>query len=568
MRIALGVLTPDAGEVRWRASPSTRASADASATCPRNEVSTRRCACSTSSSTSRGCTGVGAPTLGAGPRRRSRCSGSPDRAGDRVEALSLGNQQRVQLAAGARARPRSARARRAVLGPRPGRRRRALGGAAAPGVEPRRTGRVLEPSARSRRAALRRGRADRPTDASWRTARSTSCGPGGSGDASSCRSRHARRRVARVDPRRRARGVDGRRRRARARRRAVDEQRVLDLARASGDVVRFGPVHPTSGGAVPRGGGRMTELDRAPAPTDRGAWRLVAARDFSVRLRDKGFVDLDRDHAQPCSRSSSCCGAFGGDDTPSFDLGAHRRRRRGDRRRARARRPSGGGSSSPPARGTTRRRPRKRCATAASTPCCWTTGCCSATSGVPPPLTQIVQDAVARSTIRGGLDEAGVPPDEIDALLDRRRSRCARSSRMIPNRDAERRHRVHRRAARLRAALRLRRVGRDRRDRGEGLAGRRDPALDDPAAAAARGQDRRHRPARHRAARRLSRRSRSCSSLAHRRARASGRRGRHRARRAGVVRRWGSRSTPACSRSRARSSPAWRSCRTRWCRST
>ncbi len=25
----------------------------------------------------------------------------------------------------------------------------------------------------------------------------------------------------------------------------VDEQRVLDLARASGDVVRFGPVHPT-----------------------------------------------------------------------------------------------------------------------------------------------------------------------------------------------------------------------------------------------------------------------------------------------------------------------------------
>ncbi len=26
------------------------------------------------------------------------------------------------------------------------------------------------------------------------------------------------------------------------------------------------------------------------AATDRGMWRVVAARDFSVRLRDKGFV--------------------------------------------------------------------------------------------------------------------------------------------------------------------------------------------------------------------------------------------------------------------------------------
>ncbi len=31
-------------------------------------------------------------------------------------------------------------------------------------------------------------------------------------------------------------------------------------------------------------------LAHAPRPTDRGAWRLVAARDFTVRLRDKGFV--------------------------------------------------------------------------------------------------------------------------------------------------------------------------------------------------------------------------------------------------------------------------------------
>ena len=31
-------------------------------------------------------------------------------------------------------------------------------------------------------------------------------------------------------------------------------------------------------------------MSDAPARTDRGMWRVVAARDFSVRLRDKGFV--------------------------------------------------------------------------------------------------------------------------------------------------------------------------------------------------------------------------------------------------------------------------------------
>ena len=31
-------------------------------------------------------------------------------------------------------------------------------------------------------------------------------------------------------------------------------------------------------------------MSDAPAGTDRGMWRVVAARDFSVRLRDKGFV--------------------------------------------------------------------------------------------------------------------------------------------------------------------------------------------------------------------------------------------------------------------------------------
>ena len=67
----------------------------------------------------------------------------------------------------------------------------------------------------------------------------------------------------------------------------ADDQRVLDLARSVGEVRHFSRVRPT-----------LSELFREvivvvsgdPAATDRGTWRVVAARDFSVRLRDKGFV--------------------------------------------------------------------------------------------------------------------------------------------------------------------------------------------------------------------------------------------------------------------------------------
>ena len=60
--------------------------------------------------------------------------------------------------------------------------------------------------------------------------------------------------------------------------------------------------------------------ERAPAPTDRGMWLVVARRDFRVRLRDKGFV---------ISTGITICvlsvfiliRAYGGDATPSFDLG-------------------------------------------------------------------------------------------------------------------------------------------------------------------------------------------------------------------------------------------------------
>ena len=55
--------------------------------------------CSSSSCTSRGSTGSSAPTRARGRRDDRACSGSPSVPSDRVEELSLGNQQRVQLAA-------------------------------------------------------------------------------------------------------------------------------------------------------------------------------------------------------------------------------------------------------------------------------------------------------------------------------------------------------------------------------------------------------------------------------------------------------------------------------------
>jgi ABC-2 type transport system ATP-binding protein len=73
MRIALGVLEPDAGEVRWRGEPV-------------DALARRRF-------------GYMPEERGLYPKMRVREQLVEERAGDRVESLSLGNQQRVQLAA-------------------------------------------------------------------------------------------------------------------------------------------------------------------------------------------------------------------------------------------------------------------------------------------------------------------------------------------------------------------------------------------------------------------------------------------------------------------------------------
>ena len=74
-----------------------RRPARASATCRRSAACTRRCGCAPSSSTSPRCTASSGPEHAAD--RWIERLGLTERAEDRVEELSLGNQQRVQLAA-------------------------------------------------------------------------------------------------------------------------------------------------------------------------------------------------------------------------------------------------------------------------------------------------------------------------------------------------------------------------------------------------------------------------------------------------------------------------------------
>src|SRR5207247_10051682 len=117
--------------------------------------------------------------------------------------------------------------------------------------------------------------------------------------------------------RRDARQAGRRRRRAGARRRrrpAADPRPRSGRRRRRR--LRPGPPHPL--GALPGGDRRMTP---EPAPTDRGTWRLVARRDFWVRLRERSFlvstlINIAVISILVLARASNA--ATGG---PSFDLG-------------------------------------------------------------------------------------------------------------------------------------------------------------------------------------------------------------------------------------------------------
>ncbi len=77
-----------------------------------------------------------------------------------------------------------------------------------------------------------------------------------------------------------------------------------------------GPSHARR--AVPRGSAGVSE--RAPAATDRGAWLVVARRDFRVRLRDKGFV-ISTAITIAVLSVFILIRAYGGGGTPRYDLG-------------------------------------------------------------------------------------------------------------------------------------------------------------------------------------------------------------------------------------------------------
>ena len=100
MRAVFGLTALDAGTVRWNGAPVTASRTGAgSATCRRNAASTRACSSASSSSTSAACTGCPRrpprrPRAGVAGAARRRPTGPASK----VESLSLGNQQRVQLA--------------------------------------------------------------------------------------------------------------------------------------------------------------------------------------------------------------------------------------------------------------------------------------------------------------------------------------------------------------------------------------------------------------------------------------------------------------------------------------
>ncbi|MEX0651374.1 MAG: ABC transporter permease [Actinomycetota bacterium] len=178
-------------------------------------------------------------------------------------------------------------------------------------------------------------------------------------------------------------------------------------------------------------------MSRAETPaTDRRAWRLVAARDFTVRLRDKGFF-ISTAITLTVLSTLILLGAYGGDDTPSFDLGLTGRspgaldvtaaalsdvaERRGvaievrfwdDEDAAEAAVRSG------------------RLDAILSQD-----GVLLGETSVPLDLTQVVLEAFERARLTGALDDAGVPPSQIEGLLEQPGVEVRTLEPQDPNRD-------------------------------------------------------------------------------------------------------------------------------------
>ena len=99
MRIVLGVLAPDRGEVRWRGEPVDAETRSRFGYMPEERGLYPKMRVRDQLVYLAQLHGAAAPDAGAAADRWIGRLGLEERAGDRVETLSLGNQQRVQLAA-------------------------------------------------------------------------------------------------------------------------------------------------------------------------------------------------------------------------------------------------------------------------------------------------------------------------------------------------------------------------------------------------------------------------------------------------------------------------------------
>ncbi|MGZ8631165.1 MAG: ABC transporter permease [Actinomycetota bacterium] len=178
------------------------------------------------------------------------------------------------------------------------------------------------------------------------------------------------------------------------------------------------------------------EPSHEPRPTDRGSWRLVAARDFSVRLRDKGFF-ISTAITLTVLSVFILLRAFGGDAAPSFRLGL------------------GGplvqaidGSIDYEGAGTRRgieievvafddEEAARAALRAGDIDAVVVRGGVEllGVSSVPTQLTQVVQDSLVRGRIASALGEAGVPQERIDALLNQQAITIRTLEPQDPNRD-------------------------------------------------------------------------------------------------------------------------------------
>ena len=153
---------------------------------------------------------------------------------------------------------------------------------------------------------------------------------------------------------------------------------------------------------------------RDPHATDRGAWRLVAARDFTVRLRDKGFV-ISTAITLTVLSTLILLGAYGGDDAPSYRLGL-----------------VGTAEQTVTDIGNAATGQGIEIVTVSFGDELAATGAVRGgdvdavllgdsdlfgVETVPDELAQVVQGAVSSGRIAAALDEARVPPSRIDALL-------------------------------------------------------------------------------------------------------------------------------------------------------